>query len=96
MKWPVHVACTNGDKEGEVQNLSIDGAFLQFSDRPNLNNNFKIVLKPSEHQLIPITAEKIWAANFNIDGKRVFSGVGVRFTEICEADREFLRRATAI
>jgi hypothetical protein len=31
-----------------------------------------------------------WAGNFNIDGKSVFSSIGVRFTEISFEDRELI------
>jgi hypothetical protein len=37
-----------------------------------------------------VTGRKAWAGNFNIDGKSVFSGVGVRFTEISREDRELI------
>jgi len=45
--------------------------------------------------VLKLTAEKVWSANFNLDGKTFFSGVGVRFTEVSADDHEIIKSAVS-
>ncbi len=76
--------------EGETRNISVGGAFIQYSEEADLNGESQIVFENSEQRSISVTGRKAWSGNFNIDGKSVFSAVGVRFTEISREDREFI------
>ena len=88
--WSVVVQTPQGSIEGEAKDISVGGAFIRYSEEADLNSELRIVLKPSQQKSISLTARKVWASNFNIDGKAVFSGVGVRFTDISPEDREFI------
>jgi hypothetical protein len=90
VNWPVVMVTANGSIEGEIINISVGGAFIRYSEEADLNGDLQIVLKPSQQRSIPVTGRKVWSGNFNIDGKSVFSGVGIRFTEILHEDREFI------
>ena len=91
VSWPATVRpFRDTSMEGEARDISVDGAFIQCSEVPDLGEDFQIILKPSERQSILVTAEKIWSGNINIDGKTTYSGMGVRITEISPEDRQFI------
>ncbi|UCG10947.1 MAG: PilZ domain-containing protein [Deltaproteobacteria bacterium] len=90
VNWPVVVQTPQGSMEAKTRNISPDGAFIEYSDRPELEKSFQIVFKPSDRQPILVTGEKVWSGSFNIDGKTVFSGMGVRFAAISSEDRELI------
>ncbi len=90
VNWPAVVVTANGSIEGEVRNISVGGAFIQYSEKADLNGELQIVFENSEQRSMSVTGRKAWTGNFNIDGKSVFIGVGVRFTEISREDRELI------
>lgn len=89
-RWPVLLVSPLDLREGETQNLSLEGAFIRYSEIPDLGKEFEIVFKPPEQRSIVVIAEKIWSANFNFNSQTVFSGMGVRFIKVFEDDRELL------
>ena len=89
--WPVVIVSPDAHIAGETKDLSVDGALILCQDMPELENTFQLVLKPSKQRAIQVHAERVWSVNINFDGKRVLSGMGVRFTEICYDDRQFLK-----
>ncbi len=90
VNWPAVVVTANGSIEGEVRDISVGGAFIQYSEEGDLNGDLQIVLKPSEQRSIPVTGRKVWSGNFNFDGKIVYSEVGVHFTDISPEDGEYI------
>jgi Tfp pilus assembly protein PilZ len=88
--WPVVLQTPHGSIKGEAKDISVGGAFIQYSEEADLNSELLIVLKVSDQRSIALTGRKVWSGNFNIDGKAVFSGIGVRFTDISSEDREFI------
>ena len=90
VNWPVVILTPKGAIKGETRNISVGGAFIQYSEEADLNGELQIVFENSEQRSISVTGRKAWSGNFNIDGKSVFSAVGVRFTEISFEDREFI------
>ena len=90
VNWPVVILTPKGAIKGETRNISVGGAFIQYSEEADLNGELQIVFEHSKQRSMAVTGRKAWAGNFNIDGKSVFSGVGVRFTEISREDRELI------
>ena len=90
VNWPAVVVTANGSIEGEVRDISVGGAFIQYSEEGDLNGDLQIVLKPSEQRSIPVTGRKVWSGNFNFDRKIVYSEVGVQFTDISPEDGEYI------
>ena len=88
--WPVIVKTSRGSIEGETKDISVGGAFIKYSEKLELGEDFQIVLKPTKQRSISVTGEKVWSGSLNINGKTVFSGMGVRFTEISSEDRQFI------
>jgi hypothetical protein len=90
VEWPVVVVSSEGSREAVTENISLDGAFIRFRERPDLGDNFKMIIKPSGEKYIAVTAVKVWSANFNINGKITFSAMGVRFSSISDTDRAYI------
>ena len=90
VNWPVVILTPKGAISGETRNISAGGAFIQYSEEADLNGELHIVFEHSKQRSMSVTGRKAWSGNFNIDGKSVFSGVGVRFTEISREDRELI------
>lgn len=91
VNWPVVVhRLRNLSMEGETKDISVDGAFIECPEVPEISGAFELVLKPSERQSIRVTGEKVWSGNINMDGKTTYSGMGVRFTEISADSRQFI------
>ena len=90
VNWPVVILTPKGAIEGEVSNISVGGVFIRYSEEGDLNGDLQIVLKPSEQRSIPVTGRKVWSGNFNFDGKEVYSGVGIQFTDISPEDGEYI------
>jgi len=83
----------NGQMDGTIRNLSLSGAFIACAEMPDLDETFVLVTQADDGMVLKLTAEKVWSANFNLDGKTVFSGVGVRFTEVSEDDHQIIKSA---
>ena len=90
VNWPVVILTAKGAIKGETRNISVGGACIEYSEEVDLNGELQIVFEHSKQRSMSVTGRKAWAGNFNIDGKSVFSGVGVRFTEISREDRELI------
>jgi hypothetical protein len=90
VNWPVVILTPEGAIKGETRNISVGGACIEYSEEADLNGELQIVFEHSKQRSMSVTGRKAWAGNFNIDGKSVFSGVGVRFTEISREDRELI------
>jgi len=90
VNWPVVILTPEGAINGETRNISVGGACIQYSEEADLNGELHIVFEHSEQRSISVNGRKAWAGNFNIDGKSVFSSIGVRFTEISFEDRELI------
>jgi len=93
--WPVVLKTPKGAIRGKTANISISGlALLLFSEVPEIGDEFKIILKPSEDHEISVTCKKIWSGSIILD-ESVYSGIGVCFTKISPSDREIIASLVA-
>ena len=91
VNWPAVVRTPQDHSiKGEAKDISVGGVFIQCPEVPEIGENFQIILEPAEGQSILVTGEKVWAGNINIDGKTTYSGMGIHFTNLSAADREFI------
>jgi Tfp pilus assembly protein PilZ len=95
VEWPAVIMTLNGQMDGTIRNLSQSGAFIACTEMPDLDETFVLVTQADDGMVLKLTAEKVWSANFNLDGKTVFSGVGVRFTEVSEDDHQIIKSAVS-
>jgi hypothetical protein len=84
--WPIVMMTTTGAVELETENISLVGTLVRCPEVLDLDETFRVVIKPSERQLLFATAKKVWSDTF-IDDKSMFHGMGVCFTYIFEDDR---------
>jgi len=80
--------------KGETSNISVSGALILFLEKPEIGDEFEVILKsPDDHEM-PITCEKVWSGRFNINGS-ASSGIGLRFTKISSGDYEIIASLVA-
>jgi Tfp pilus assembly protein PilZ len=82
----------DGLVDGRTQNLSLKGAFIRCSELPKVNTDFRLVITTKD-RLIPVAAELVWSDANHTQDKSAIRGIGVRFTNITNDDRSFLRGA---
>ena len=76
--WPVTLITPDGPKVGRIQNLSLGGAFIQCTKMPELDDFFRLVIRPPESQYIFATARVVWSDTISND-KSMSHAMGVRF-----------------
>jgi hypothetical protein len=90
ISWPATIITDDGLVSCRTENLSSEGTLIRCSEPPGLLDNFRLVFKPAERQLILATAEKVWSKSFDSDNSPSHA-VGVRFTFIPEHDYQLIK-----
>lgn len=94
--WPVTMLTTQGPIEGEVMNISLGGAFVHCHEQPDFNETFRMVIKiPHSRQFLRATARMARSSIYNPDDADELPGIGIRFVEISEDDRQYIREVVA-
>ena len=94
VKLPVVIMTGDGLVDGEIQDLSLGGAFIHCLEMPNPWDNFSMVIT-AEGRLISVTAAVVWTGTQIFSNKNVLGGIGVRFKQIFTDDRRFLKDVIA-
>jgi hypothetical protein len=84
IRWPVTVKTTRGFIEAKLRNLGVGGAYIHCDETANLGEIVTLTIKPPDSPVLSITAEVIWT------GKVLALGMGVRFVEISDKDRQYI------
>jgi hypothetical protein len=95
IEWPAVLMTRDGQREGTIRNISLGGALIACVEMPALDDRFILVAESDGGVVLKLTAEKVWSANFNLNGKTTFSGIGVRFTEVSEDNRQIIKKAVS-
>ena len=90
VKLPVVIMTGNSLMDGEIQDLSMGGAFIHCLEMPNPSDNFSMVIT-AEGRFISVTAAVVWTGTQRSSSKNVLGGIGVRFKKIFINDRPFLK-----
>jgi hypothetical protein len=90
--WPVTVMTPYGPVGGTTQNLSIGGACIRLPEEPELEEVFRLVIRPAEQQLLPATAELVWSETY-IGDTAMFQGMGVHFKYVADDSFKFMSKA---
>ena len=91
LSWPVIMKSTRGFMSGETKDVSYGGAFIRC--REPLKPSQVLELSISVSLLCPrvqATAEVIWSIYSTSDDELNPRGMGVRFTNITNTDRELI------
>jgi hypothetical protein len=89
IKWPVVMTTSNGLVDGQTQNVSLGGAFIRCPAKPDLEDNFRLVMSTKD-RLVLVNAEIVWSNGRKSEGKSSYHEMGVRFTKLSGNDRTFL------
>ena len=90
VKLPVVIMTGNSLMDGEIQDLSMGGAFIHCLEMPNPSDNFSMVIT-AEGRFISVTAAVVWTGTQRSSSKNVLGGIGVRFKQIFINDQRFLK-----
>jgi c-di-GMP-binding flagellar brake protein YcgR len=94
IKLPVVKMAGTGLVNGEIQDLSLGGAFIRCQEMANTKEKFHMVIS-AKGRLISIIGEVVWEDVNEINNKTTLRGIGVRFKQIFSGDRRFLREVIA-
>ena len=90
--WPVSVKTSHGTIEAEIRNISLGSAFIRCPKPLPLRENFRLTIDVPNHEPLRVKAEVVWS-NINVPDDRIVNrGMGIRFIQIAEANREFLNK----
>jgi hypothetical protein len=90
--WPVTLMTPYGPVGGTTQNLSLGGACIRLAEAPELEEVFRLVIRPAEQQILPATAELVWSGTFREDTS-MLQGMGVRFKYVADDNVKFMNKA---
>ncbi len=94
--WPVTMLTAQGPIEGEVNNISLGGAFVHCQEQPESNETFRMIIKvPHSRQFLRASARVARSNIYNPEGADEPRGIGVRFVEISDDDRQYIREVVA-
>jgi hypothetical protein len=94
VKLPVVKMVENDLVDGEIEDLSLGGAFIRCSAMPNGKDTFHMVIS-AKGRLISLTGEMVWKDVQEFNDQTMFRGMGVRFQQLLVGDRQFLRDVIA-
>jgi hypothetical protein len=94
IKLPVVKIAGEGLVDGEIRDLSLGGAFIRCSAMPDVQDSFHMVIS-AEGRLMSITGEMVWSDIHKFNNETRLCGMGVRFKQIFNDDRRFLRDVIA-
>jgi c-di-GMP-binding flagellar brake protein YcgR len=94
IKLPVVKMTGNGLVNGEIQDLSLGGAFIRCPEMVNSKEKFHMVIS-AKGRLMSAIGEVVWKDINRSNKNNTLRGIGVRFRQIFNADRRFLRDVIA-
>jgi hypothetical protein len=94
IKLPVVKMAGDDLVDGEIQDLSLGGAFIRCSAMPNDKDNFHMVIS-AKGRLISLIGEMVWKDVHTFKNKTTLRGMGIRFRQLLIGDRQFLRDVIA-
>ena len=90
--FPVIIETAHGFMDGQILDISANGAFVLCRNFLKLTNKFYMAIAnvPQLSHHLPVGAELIRTKTFGPDGHFTFQGMGVRFTNISTEDRKYI------
>lgn len=89
---PVFIETSNGFLEGEVENISVGGAFIKCTNSLSIGEIIYIAIAkiPELHRHLLAKAQLIWKNNAGCNNGGMSQGLGVKFTKFDEVDQEVI------
>jgi uncharacterized protein (TIGR02266 family) len=92
VKWTVKMDTDEGTVDGVIININKNGAFIRCQRPLRLSETCKLSIDSPDHPIQDISAEVVWTNIHGPDDELTPRGMGVRFEEIDEKERKFLRK----
>ena len=95
VSWQALIEMSGQTDNVQLKDISLGGAFVVCAEPLALNDKFKISIRIPNRELLLLNAEVVWS-NSNVPADRVVNrGMGIRFIENTEEDRQRLNEALA-
>ena len=96
ISWQALIEMAGQTNNVQLKDISLGGAFVVCAEPLALNDKFKISIRIPNRELLLLNAEVVWS-NSNVPADRVVNrGMGIRFIENAEEDRQRLNEALAV
>ena len=96
ISWQAFIEMSGQTDNVQLKDISLGGAFVVCAEPLALNDKFKISIRIPNRELLLLNAEVVWS-NSNVPADRVVNrGMGIRFIENTEEDRQRLNEALAV
>lgn len=93
ISWQAFLEKPERSQEAQLTDISLGGAFVICQDPLALQDQFKIILDVPDHGALPLSAEVVWS-NVNMPREKVVNrGMGIRFINNEERERQILQDA---
>jgi hypothetical protein len=90
VSWPVVILTARGATVGETVNVGIDGAFIICRVPLLRDEKFRVFIMAPNRQALNISVDAAWSNPYSSEEDNPPKGMGIRFTQISPADRQFL------
>ena len=91
VSWPVVILTAHGAMVAETKNIGASGAFIFCRTPLSPKEKVKVFIMAPERKSLAVSAEVAWSNPLGGEGDTPPCGVGIRFTRVSPADRQFLR-----
>ena len=90
--WGVLIETSDGFIEGKIKNISADGAFIWCQEALEVDDKLcmAFVNIPMLKIHLPVCAQVIRSENGRLGSETNHHGIGVQFTKMSTADRQFI------
>ena len=88
--WPVVVQTAHGALVAEATNISSQGAYINCDKPLPSKTELRLFIMFPNGRYVEILAKVIWSYPYGSAFDNTPPGMGVRFTRITDADREFI------
>ena len=96
ISWQAFIEMSGQTDNVQLKDISLGGAFVVCAQPLALNDKFKISIRIPNRELLLLNAEVVWS-NRNMPADRVVNrGMGIRFIENTEKDRQRLNEALSV
>lgn len=95
VSWPVVLLTSQGATVAETKNIGASGAFILCQAYLRPKEKLRVFVMAPNRNSLNISAEVAWSNPLCSEEDRPPCGVGLRFTSISPADRQYLRHVIA-
>ena len=98
VSWPVGMLTSEGLVEGEVKNISFEGAGIQCRELPKIDEplDLDMLIPEHDHSSVSASVEVIWSRTYESGDASPLANLGVRFLEISDEDMKLVSRTALI